>query len=334
MTVRLVDAAGKVRHTVSFVIPIYNKAAYLHRFIDSLKNINFDSDFIFVDDGSVDESAKIVADACRHASYSFKLIQKENEGVSAARNLGLACATGEYVAFLDPDDEVSEEFANFALDESADLIIFAYTIVDRKGREYVASSCEHACLRGVDELRSIACKTGQLNSCWAKLYKREIIQRYALEFPSGVKVGEDIAFNLAFINHVTNCAYHDVSMIDYFVNEDSASAKVDASLLDDAMFQVKERICYARHWHLAETDMAELCVFNDRLIRSVFLAYARNHSVHFLLAELGRAADFKESAAFDGMGYWELLLTAVILKVRGFLVAVYRKVNPVYGKHS
>ena len=331
---RRMNAEDRTQHTASFIIPVYNKAAYLRKFIGSLKNIPFDSEFIFVDDGSVDKSAEIVREACQGSSLSFKLIQKDNEGVSAARNLGLVYATGKYVAFLDPDDEVSEEFAAFSLNETADLLVFAYTKIDRSGRQHVDLPSGIACLEGTDGLKAIACKTGQLNSCWAKLYSHEIIRRHTLRFPLGVKVGEDVLFNLNFIDHAMSCAVSSISMVDYYGNGDSVSAKADASLLDDAMLQVEARRNYACKWGLTKADMVELDAFNDRLIRDVFFAHARNRSVPFLLKELTRAADFKGSSAFSGMEPWKLLLIAAAFKTRGFLVAVYRRVKPLYGSHS
>ena len=86
----------------SIVIPLYNKALSIQNTLNSvLSQIYTNYEIIVVDDGSVDESAKRVLEI---EDPRIKLIQKENGGVSSARNEGILAAQGEYIAFLDGDD--------------------------------------------------------------------------------------------------------------------------------------------------------------------------------------------------------------------------------------
>jgi hypothetical protein len=88
---------------VSIVIPLYNKALYVERALDSIKAQTFpDFEVIVVDDGSTDEGAAIVA---RYPDPRVRLITQSNAGPGPARNAGIAEAQGEFVAFLDADDE-------------------------------------------------------------------------------------------------------------------------------------------------------------------------------------------------------------------------------------
>lgn len=91
--------------TVSVVIPVYNAASYVGRAVQSvLTQRDFDSvEVILVDDGSTDDSAKVIDQLAREDSRVVTL-HSENRGPSAARNLGIAQATGRYLAFLDADD--------------------------------------------------------------------------------------------------------------------------------------------------------------------------------------------------------------------------------------
>lgn len=88
---------------VSIVIPLYNKAAYVRRALDSIAAQTFaDFELIVVDDGSTDEGARLVTD---YGDARFKLISQSNAGPGAARNTGIAHSEGEFIAFLDADDE-------------------------------------------------------------------------------------------------------------------------------------------------------------------------------------------------------------------------------------
>src|SRR5947209_3795753 len=88
---------------VSVIIPLYNKAPYVRRTLDSVRAQTFaDYEVIVVDDGSTDGGAAVVEG---FGDPRFRLIAQPNAGPGAARNRGLAEAGGEFVAFLDADDE-------------------------------------------------------------------------------------------------------------------------------------------------------------------------------------------------------------------------------------
>lgn len=93
----------RIRLKVSIIIPLYNKAPYVRRALDSIAAQTFaDFQAIVVDDGSTDGGAAIVAD---YPDPRFRLMRQSNAGPGAARNAGVAQARGEFVAFLDADDE-------------------------------------------------------------------------------------------------------------------------------------------------------------------------------------------------------------------------------------
>lgn len=97
------EYSGEELPTVSAVIPAYNAADTIERALDSVYAQTYPNitEVIVVDDGSTDATAQIV----RRDFPDVKLIQQENAGVSAARNRGIEAAQGEYIAFLDADDE-------------------------------------------------------------------------------------------------------------------------------------------------------------------------------------------------------------------------------------
>lgn len=93
---------------VSVIVPVYNVEKYIRKCLDSLINQTLkELEFIFVNDGSPDNSTEIIKEY-QHRDKRIKLLNKDNGGQASARNLGLEKAKGEYVAFLDSDDYVKE----------------------------------------------------------------------------------------------------------------------------------------------------------------------------------------------------------------------------------
>lgn len=121
---------------LSIIVPIYNADKYLAECLDSILNQIFtDYELILVNDGSTDNSINI----CRN--YQMKdsriiVIEKENGGVSSARNLGLSKAKGEYIGFVDSDDYIDErmysELYNAANQNQADIVICKRVIPNKQ----------------------------------------------------------------------------------------------------------------------------------------------------------------------------------------------------------
>lgn len=120
---------------VSVIIPNYNYANYLRETIDSVLNQTYvNIEIIVVDDGSKDGSKKILESYGR----KIKVIFQKNQGVSAARNNGIAESKGEYVAFLDADDvwlpkKIEKQIEKFSADKELGLVHVGVEEIDDKG---------------------------------------------------------------------------------------------------------------------------------------------------------------------------------------------------------
>lgn len=94
---------------VSVIIPVYNQAPYLAECLDSvLAQTLREIEVVCVDDGSTDGSERMLDDYAKR-DLRVKVIHQSNAGVAAARNNGLAAATGEFIAFMDPDDKYPDD---------------------------------------------------------------------------------------------------------------------------------------------------------------------------------------------------------------------------------
>lgn len=94
----------------SIIIPVYNVEQYLDKCLKSISKQTFlDFECIIVDDGSPDNSNAII-DKYVNKDQRFKVIHQKNMGLSAARNTGLDAAKGDYIAFVDSDDYIANDY--------------------------------------------------------------------------------------------------------------------------------------------------------------------------------------------------------------------------------
>lgn len=116
---------------ISITVPVYNVEKYLPRCLNSLVNQTFKLDYeiICVDDGSTDNSGKILDDFAQKYP-KIKVIYQENAGLSEARNTALKYVTGKYTMFVDSDDFIApntlEDLYNYAQKHNSDVVIFDF----------------------------------------------------------------------------------------------------------------------------------------------------------------------------------------------------------------
>lgn len=192
---------------LSIVVPIYNVEKYLASCIDSLVNQNIDNyEIILVNDGSTDNSQKIIDEYALKYPEIIKPLIKENGGLSDARNYGLDRATGKYITFIDSDDYVTdgyyEKMLKKAEDEDLDLVIVDMVYFWEDG------SKENFDQRGLndkvkDEKRALFLSS--LSVC-NKLFKKEIFDKLNLHFTKGLWY-EDIPVTLMYFANLNKIAY-------------------------------------------------------------------------------------------------------------------------------
>ena len=182
---------------ITVVIPLYNKKDTIQRALQSVFTQTVQPDeIIVVNDGSTDGSEKVV-EAIIHPL--IKLIHQPNAGVSAARNLGIKEAQGDWIAFLDADDEWKPEFLETIICLSASypwcyILATAYQLQDHHGniKEIILNkmpfSGDHGILSNYFEVAS--CSHPPVCSSAVTIKKDAIISTGG--FPEGIKSGEDL----------------------------------------------------------------------------------------------------------------------------------------------
>ena len=201
---------------VSIVIPIYNAEKTLQRCVESVANQTYRKiEIILIDDGSTDESYKL-CNAFAVNDKRIRFVHTNNHGVSAARNLGISLASGCWVTFIDSDDAIADGMIEYmvyaALRENTDLVI---TPLDRNDQKEEFTICLRS---GKKEELLFLLRKSLLFGPTAKLYRKEILNRYSVQFPEQYSYGEDLLFNLSYLNHVDKIIYLNVNFYQYLRN--------------------------------------------------------------------------------------------------------------------
>ncbi len=220
----------------SIIIPVYNSENTIKRCIDSITSQKrTDVEIIIINDGSTDMSESF-CENLQNEYNNIVYIHKENGGVSSARNSGLLAARGKYVMFVDSDDYVDGkcfEILDCYTKSDADYYQFGFSI-EVNGAVKEEKAWPERCVNTESEKEAFiidSVVTRSINSCWAKLYKREVIEENGLRFCEELSVGEDLTFVFTFLLSADKFERIDSGV--YFVdvsNEESLSRRYRENL--------------------------------------------------------------------------------------------------------
>lgn len=215
---------------LTVVVPVYNSAAYLDECIQSLLAQTLTNcEFIFVNDGSKDSSQNII-ESYQKKDNRIVLINQENQGVSEARNNGIAIAKGNYIGFVDADDTVEKDMFqtlySIATQNQADIIVSRV----KKEQDGVVVSHLHPFASEVvfdaefihNQIIPYMVRKDNLNTACNKIYKSDVINQHQIRFPKGVALGEDGLFNMKALSFAKSLFFTDYT--GYFYREVTGSA--------------------------------------------------------------------------------------------------------------
>lgn len=241
---------------VSIIMPVYNAEFFLERSVSSVLSQEYNNlELILVDDGSSDSSAEICS---RYASNvpKIKYFRQENKGPAAARNTGVKNSSGDFIYFLDADDFITEEAIAIMIDTynstKSDLIMtnFGKLIDDNKiVNQPVSFNKENIPFEGKRKILDHAEMNDYIRHffkypsnhlvsyCWARLYKRSIIDKFNISAHEDMKLFEDFVFNLEYMKHIDSVVFINTHAYIYVMHSNHVSASMDIfngeSLLHD-----------------------------------------------------------------------------------------------------
>lgn len=186
---------------ISIIVPIYNAESFLPECIESiLKQTYKDFELLLINDGSHDNSAKICE---QYGNYDSRIryFEKSNEGVSAARNIGLKYASGQYVTFIDSDDIVKSDYLQSLIDNNnSDLVVSGF--ISLHNNQIMREVKFPNLTIDLSKNSSILDKVLTFGTPWAKLFKLEILRKYNIQFNSKLSLHEDHLFYFEYIKHI------------------------------------------------------------------------------------------------------------------------------------
>ncbi len=261
---------------LSIIIPVYNVEQYIHSCIESLLRQGLEEDsyeIILIDDDTPDGSIEAIADL-RAQHSNIKVLHQENQGPSAARNLGIRQATGQYILYVDSDDLVMEQslkvLLDIALKENADLVVADYIEkaeedsspihIQREENPDVTMMTGHQLF--MDELSPEECYI------WRTLYKKDYLKEIRLEFIEGISF-EDIPYLQECYLKAGRCARVKYPFYIYRKRHGTLSTTINEKIVYD-LNRSLEKI-----WQLAHSETFTL-EERERLKDNMFAVFSKD----------------------------------------------------------
>lgn len=201
---------------VSVIVPAYNVENYIERCLESLVNQTLkETEIIVVNDGSTDGTKQKIEAFLSKYPDKIRYLEKQNGGLSDARNYGIPYAQGKYIGFVDSDDYVElnmfEEMYKKAEEENSDMVecdfIWEYPNKQRVDKGRIYSNKKEAFIYA----RVVA---------WNKLIRKETLKKANIQFPKGLRY-EDTEFFYKLLPSLQKISFVKTPMVHYIQRENS-----------------------------------------------------------------------------------------------------------------
>ncbi len=240
------------RSLVSIIVPCYNVKSYLARCVDSLIAQTYkNTEILLIDDGSTDQTSALAMEyAVRYDNVIYH--RRENGGLSAARNTGIELSKGDYIAFVDSDDWVSESYIEklYSTIEKTGADVCACGYSKEELEQGTVSFDENRVISSHEAMRILGDIYPKENVllvvAWNKLYKRKVFED--VRFPVG-KIHEDEYTAHRYISNAESIAVITDSLYHYRIRQGSITGAQSSQSLKhlDLLDALKDRIEYSRN---------------------------------------------------------------------------------------
>ena len=234
---------------ISIIVPVYNVEEYLKQCLDSILGQTYRNwELILVNDGSTDSSG-LICQEYAEKDARIRYYEKENGGLSDARNYGIEQAQGEYLTFVDSDDfldashlnvlynalvknDVDISIANYTNYQTSTATFYLHTFGDYYEKIYTSEEL-------IDDLSFLERNDLSFSTIWGSLYKKRVFS--FLRFPKGV-IGEDVALIYKMYTQVDKIVYVHKDTYIYRENDSGISKSKIYPLVTAQLNHVAERL--------------------------------------------------------------------------------------------
>ena len=312
------------KKSISVIIPVYNGEKTLKKCVQSIENQTYKNiQIIISDDGSADGSIA-VAEGLAAEYGNIVVVKNEHGGVSAARNSGLEYAGGEYISFIDCDDEIKPDMLGELQKQTelcgAELAVTGIERVDSDGTVFFEPYSDErvVCIENAAKLYQ---KPMYFNSCSNKLYIADIIRKNGIRFEEGVRIGEDFLFNTQYIRYIAKTAVISEPMYTYKMSGTTLASFTDTSRFDVIAKMYDAIIPFAE----GDTELGE-CIkrkIDDEYLLAVRLYCKSGVKFSEKVKTIRRVFGSSQYKAVDGAQSVDGFYGAVLGTKSAFLVNLY-----------
>lgn len=302
---------------ISIIIPVYNVESYIKRSLDSVIGQTLrEIEIILIDDGSSDGSGP-VCEGYAAKDSRVKVIHQKNAGASAARNSGMAIATGEYLGFVDADDcaapNMFELLYRHAEKAGADIAMCEYAEIggdpDLKLPEL--SIDDHACrvLDPEDAFQVIGRFEKKVNvTVWNKIFRRETVRD--LKFDPEIRVSHDMDYLMKALTKSQKIVYLPYTLYGYFIQRPGALTSSDHD--EDLLWNIET-------YHHDDTQIMDEFAKNNPNMRDLAMGIKCTGDLTLVKTMIRAGRMNRETTGMVRKDIWENLLPVMRSKLIPFL---------------
>ena len=281
---------------ISVIIPIYNTGDSAVKLLNKLTKQSYENlEIICVDDGSKDGSFDLISEFIRQSKLKNKnlnmtILRQKNQGAAGARNLGLKKASGEYVTFIDSDDEVKKTHIEDLLkslekDPRNALSVCGY-VYRRLRMQTEKNFFTNEIWTGLEEVNfrayilSLLASDGRMYAAINKMFRLSVIKKAKVEFPVGWDFAEDTMFVLRYLKAAEEASFNRIGMVlkaNYIYNYGTETSTVANSSMKFSNWQ--KSFQNIATWAEDKNDSEEIKKLKQKWLKKLYLRFKISHAL-------------------------------------------------------
>lgn len=281
---------------ISVIIPIYNTGDSAVKLLNKLTKQSYENlEIICVDDGSKDGSFDLVSEFIRQSKLKNKnlnmtILRQKNQGAAGARNLGLKKASGEYVTFIDSDDEVKkthiEDLLKSLEKDPRDALSVCGYVYRRLRMQTEKKFFTNEIWTGVEDVNfrayilSLLASDGRMYAAINKMFRLSVIKKAKVEFPVGWDFAEDTMFVLRYLKAAEEAGFNRIGMVlkaNYIYNYGTETSTVANSSMKFNNWQ--KSFQNIATWAEDKNDSTEIKKLKRKWLRKLYLRFKISHAL-------------------------------------------------------